>query len=122
MCDICGYPVLTRMFYLFPCLHVYHGDCLIKEVGSHLSSEKRAHISYLETEIGKEAMNKKNSLMDTVRSNEVANVTALAEKESRQSELDDIVASECLLCGDIMIQSVTQPLFDTNDSSAGWEI
>src|SRR3990167_6882183 len=32
MCDICDYPVLTRVFYLFTCLHVYHADCLKREV------------------------------------------------------------------------------------------
>lgn len=31
-CCVCSYPLLTRSFYLFPCQHVYHSDCLIQEV------------------------------------------------------------------------------------------
>ena len=31
-CSLCNYPVLTRAFYLFPCLHAYHIDCLTNEV------------------------------------------------------------------------------------------
>ncbi|KAL6061226.1 tethering complex subunit [Balamuthia mandrillaris] len=31
-CDLCSYPVLSRQFYLFPCQHVFHEDCLKREV------------------------------------------------------------------------------------------
>ena len=28
-CELCKKPVLNRVFYVFPCHHVFHGDCLI---------------------------------------------------------------------------------------------
>ena len=31
-CAACSYPLLTRSFYLFPCQHMFHSDCLIAEV------------------------------------------------------------------------------------------
>lgn len=31
-CYICNYPLLTRQFYIFPCQHAFHGDCLINRV------------------------------------------------------------------------------------------
>ena len=37
-CELCQMPILVRNFYLFPCQHVYHADCLINEVKLHLSS------------------------------------------------------------------------------------
>lgn len=32
-CDTCSLPLLARQFYVFPCQHAFHADCLIKEVG-----------------------------------------------------------------------------------------
>lgn len=32
-CASCSLPLLTRQFYVFPCLHCFHADCLITEVG-----------------------------------------------------------------------------------------
>ena len=31
-CRSCGEALLTRQFYIFPCQHAFHADCLIKEV------------------------------------------------------------------------------------------
>ena len=32
-CRICGMPLLARLFYVFPCQHGFHGDCLGTELG-----------------------------------------------------------------------------------------
>ena len=31
-CRLCNFPLLTRQFYLFPCQHCFHADCLTTEV------------------------------------------------------------------------------------------
>jgi len=31
-CSVCSQPLLTRQFYVFPCQHTFHADCLIKLV------------------------------------------------------------------------------------------
>lgn len=31
-CSVCTYPLMSRAFYLFPCGHKFHMDCLIAEV------------------------------------------------------------------------------------------
>lgn len=31
-CDSCAVQLLSRQFYVFPCQHAFHADCLIKEV------------------------------------------------------------------------------------------
>lgn len=32
-CSVCSIPILTRQFYVFPCHHAFHADCLIGLVG-----------------------------------------------------------------------------------------
>ncbi|MBW0462821.1 hypothetical protein O181_002536 [Austropuccinia psidii MF-1] len=36
VCCCCEEKLLTRQFYLFPCQHSFHADCLIKEVTKHM--------------------------------------------------------------------------------------
>lgn len=33
-CDSCGEQLLARQFYVFPCQHAFHADCLIREVSA----------------------------------------------------------------------------------------
>lgn len=28
-CSFCSYPLFSRQFYVFPCQHTFHADCLI---------------------------------------------------------------------------------------------
>lgn len=44
--------------------------------------------------------------------------------EQLREELDDIVASECVLCGDIMIKSIDQPFIGDEeiDVASSWAI
>ena len=31
-CSTCAQPLVSRQFYVFPCSHTFHADCLITEV------------------------------------------------------------------------------------------
>ena len=31
-CELCDQAILNRVFYLFPCSHAFHADCLLTEV------------------------------------------------------------------------------------------
>jgi vacuolar protein sorting-associated protein 18 len=48
----------------------------------------------------------------------------IARSEQLKEELDDIVASECVLCGDIMIKSIDQPFVgeDEVDAVMSWSV
>jgi hypothetical protein len=40
-CAHCNYPLFTRQFYVFPCQHSFHADCLIGMVRSFSSFDCR---------------------------------------------------------------------------------
>lgn len=48
----------------------------------------------------------------------------MGKVEQLREELDDIVASECVLCGDIMIKSIDQPFIgdEEMDVASSWAI
>lgn len=51
-CWLCSLPVLSRQFFVFPCQHAFHSDCLGKEVLEGAGG-KRKYIRDLQTELGK---------------------------------------------------------------------
>ncbi|GAB1212107.1 hypothetical protein ATERTT37_001234 [Aspergillus terreus] len=51
-CWICSLPVLSRQFFVFPCQHAFHSDCLGKEVLEGAGG-KRRYIRDLQTQLNK---------------------------------------------------------------------
>ncbi|XP_068725314.1 vacuolar protein sorting-associated protein 18 homolog isoform X1 [Montipora capricornis] len=95
-CSICSYPLLTRAFYVFPCHHAFHADCLKNEMLPILKEKQRAKVQELF-----------NQLYRTSRSD--SSTATPTSRESLKNELDDLIASECLYCGEIMIRTIDQP-------------
>jgi len=94
-CSICSYPLLTRGFYVFPCHHAFHVDCLQNEILPNLKEKQRTKVQDLF-----------NQLYKTRSDSTTATPTS---RESLKNELDDLIASECLYCGEIMIRTIDQP-------------
>jgi hypothetical protein len=46
-CYICQYQLLNRQFFVFPCQHAFHGDCLTQEVVKQAGLGKRRRIEEL---------------------------------------------------------------------------
>lgn len=109
-CSICSYPLLTRGFYVFPCHHAFHCDCLKNEILPNLKEKQRAKVQDLF-----------NQLYRTPRSDSAT--ATPASRESLKNELDDLIASECLYCGEIMIRTIDQPFIlpeEYNSVLEGW--
>ena len=103
--------MLTRLFYLFPCLHVYHGDCLTNKTTEHLTAQQTQRVAELQALIAQAAP--QLSLMDTVGSTRKEAVTS--ELDQYKARLDEIVASDCALCSHIMIGTINQPFISAAD-------
>ncbi len=52
-CWICGLPVLSRQFFVFPCQHAFHSDCLGKKVLEGSGLGKKKHIKDLQNEVSR---------------------------------------------------------------------
>jgi hypothetical protein len=87
-CNFCEQPCVGQEFYLFPCGHAFHTTCLYNAVLPHLPSGVQQQVGELRQE---------------AQGGEGAGAEA-------QEKFDDIVAAECFLCGDMMVQCVDQRL------------
>uniref|UniRef100_A0AAY4AWJ0 Vacuolar protein sorting-associated protein 18 homolog n=1 Tax=Denticeps clupeoides TaxID=299321 RepID=A0AAY4AWJ0_9TELE len=97
-CASCDFPLLNRPFYLFLCGHMFHYDCLFQEVTPHLSAYKQNKL---------EDLQKKLSADDAISLGK-----GHVSREQIKSDMDDIIASECVYCGELMIKSIDKPFID----------
>ncbi|KAF9475624.1 DigA protein [Pholiota conissans] len=59
-CSHCSNLLLTRQFYVFPCHHTFHADCLIGLVKEYLPASTLRRIVTLQTELMKDAPKGRN--------------------------------------------------------------
>eukprot|EP00057_Strongylocentrotus_purpuratus_P021026 XP_011675500.1 PREDICTED: vacuolar protein sorting-associated protein 18 homolog [Strongylocentrotus purpuratus] len=118
-CASCNYPLLTRSFYLFPCEHMFHSDCLVTEIHPHLTPAKNIRISEIQSQLttlhGQRPQGSSTSTEGATKREEI---------DRLRNELDDIVAAECVYCGEIMIRSIDKPFIDHDEYEAvikSWE-
>ncbi|KAK9880904.1 hypothetical protein WA026_013235 [Henosepilachna vigintioctopunctata] len=102
VCDICNMLILIRPFYIFPCYHKFHSDCLREELEPLLGPGKKNKLAELDRRL--------------ITLNRVDNVsvgsTGMSNVELCRMEIDNIVASECLYCGENMIKNIDKPFVD----------
>ncbi|PKU85899.1 vacuolar sorting protein 18 isoform X1 [Dendrobium catenatum] len=108
-------------FYVFPCGHSFHAQCLITHV-TQCSSQSQAEqilelqkqISLLDGKVTKDAgtSTSGDSIASTISANNL------------RSQLDEAVASECPFCGELMIRDISKPFILPEESElvASWQI
>lgn len=127
-CDLCAYPVLTREFYLFPCGHTFHAGCLKNDMMKHLDNVQRSQVNELVKSIqrlGQESAPKKKATLSGSATEEKESLNLSVSKiDVLKDELEDLIASECVLCGDVMIRSIAEPFVNAGDSAdiSGWAV
>lgn len=100
-CALCGYPLLSRQFWVFPCEHAMHADCLVGEVVKGSGVGKGRRIEELGRLWGGEAVGGK--------------------REKAGEELEALVAGECCLCGEYAVRKVDEPFLGVGEGGLGGE-
>jgi len=102
-CWICTLPVLSRQFFVFPCQHAFHSDCLGKRVLESSGSSKRKRIKDLQTQVNQ-------------------GLSIGVQRQKMVAELDGLVAEQCVLCGDLGIKQIDESFIHDGDDVDAWAI
>lgn len=74
-CYVCQYPLLSRQFFVFPCQHAFHSDCLTGEVVKHSGVGKARKVKGLQEAVQR-------------------GMTAGKRRDGKVEEFDALIASE----------------------------
>ena len=102
-CWICTLPVLSRQFFVFPCQHAFHSDCLGKRVLESSGTSKKKHIKDLQGQVNQ-------------------GLSVGPQRQKLIQELDGLVAEQCVLCGDLGIKQIDEPFIRETDDVNEWAI
>ncbi|XP_058794794.1 vacuolar protein sorting-associated protein 18 homolog isoform X2 [Phymastichus coffea] len=107
-CNCCTVQLLVRPFYVFPCGHRFHSDCLVAALTPMLSLERQTRLAELQHQLTLATDPQRQTI-------EGSTSTSMSNKEQIKADIDDLVASECLYCGELMIESIDKPFIEEGD-------
>ncbi|KAH7390469.1 Pep3/Vps18/deep orange family-domain-containing protein [Pyrenochaeta sp. MPI-SDFR-AT-0127] len=102
-CYICGLPLLARQFFVFPCQHAFHSDCLAKKVVELAGIARGKRIAELQIEVQK-------------------GTKTGAQRERAIKELDALVGSSCVLCSELAVKLINEPFISATDNKEEWAL
>lgn len=102
-CWKCRLPLLMRQFFVFPCQHAFHADCLGEMVLKSVGMGKGKRIRELQREVGRA-------------------VVGGAKRESMVKELDGLVAGSCVLCSEMAVRMIDEPFVTAHDNREEWAL
>ncbi|KAJ3578361.1 hypothetical protein NPX13_g2204 [Xylaria arbuscula] len=102
-CYVCGLPLLSRQFFVFPCQHAFHSDCLGRKVLEQAGVSKSRRIKECQVSISK-------------------GLVSGPQKDAMVAELDALVASACILCSDYAIKRIDEPFIGPDDDAHEWAL
>ncbi|KAG8011196.1 Vacuolar protein sorting-associated protein 18-like protein [Nibea albiflora] len=115
-CAACDFPLLNRPFYLFLCGHMFHYDCLFQEVTPHLTTYRQSRLEELQKKLAATTQSSKSRHRPVPKDEgdtaSLGKGSAGTSREQIKSDIDDIIASECVYCGELMIKSIDKPFID----------
>ncbi|KAL5612787.1 hypothetical protein BROUX41_004129 [Berkeleyomyces rouxiae] len=100
-CYACSLPLLSRQFFVFPCQHAFHSDCLGRRVLEMSGMAVGSRIRELQIHVTK-------------------GLVTGSRREAMVAELDGLVASACVLCSDLAIRRIDEPFIERDEDQSVW--
>ncbi|XP_078436870.1 zinc ion binding protein isoform X2 [Wolffia australiana] len=118
-----GYFSTSAMapFYIFPCGHAFHVECLIAHITQRTTTVQAELILDLQKQL---SLVSRGSTTQSNGSSEDRPIASVTPIDKLRSQLDDAIASECPFCGDLMIREISLPFISPEESeyAASWDI
>lgn len=102
-CSHCEYLLTTRKFFIFPCNHCFHSDCLIKELTESNDYNTKKRLEFLQ----KKYLSKKHNKSD---------------KFINDKEVDELLCKRCPLCSDLKIDTIDLKITEFKKNQNDWDI
>ncbi|KAK4985772.1 tethering complex subunit [Elasticomyces elasticus] len=102
-CWNCRLPLLSRQFFVFPCQHAFHADCLGKMVMRMIGMNRGKRIRELQAEVGR-------------------GIVGGAKRERMVKELDGLVGGACVLCSEMAVKQIDEPFVLPTDNKDEWAL
>ena len=122
-CAQCKFRLMTRRFYVFPCNHKFHSDCLYKVTMPYLIPSDQHRID----ELQKLLQDIQTVPINTGVSGALSHFTKTKSNQQQtysneeilaaKSELDDLLANECPWCGEKILRSIDEPFIQSDYKS-----
>ena len=117
-CEVCNRAVMKKCFYVYPCSHAYHRDCLLEMMMPLL--RKKDHYK----------ANRIMKVLEEIGEKEGRPIVKKGKKveESKESlkdlfnKLDALLAPQCYYCSPQFIETIKDPLIEDTDESDLWGI
>ena len=103
-CEYCLEAIFSKQFYLFPCGHGFHTDCIMRSLPDYMDSSTVELVVSIEKRLRSLVIRTKD-----------ADRRAIIQQESLQNEIDSYIAGECPLCGEVIIKYISKPLISEED-------
>ncbi|KAJ2244561.1 tethering complex subunit, partial [Coemansia sp. RSA 454] len=123
-CQVCSQPLWLRQFYVFPCQHSFHSDCLTRRVVGSCNRVQRRRIQELQAQIVEITKQRRQLRLTPLMSKtkgagkQTESDEQLEQQQRRaKQQLDALVAGECVLCGEVMIKSIAEPFISMDQTT-----
>lgn len=120
-CAKCKFRLMTRRFYVFPCKHKFHSDCLHKLSLPYLIPSKQKRIEEIQKLLHDIQTVPANTGISGALSHFTKSKTHQIQSYSNEEiwslkvELDELLANECPWCGEKILHSIDEPFIDPLD-------
>jgi vacuolar protein sorting-associated protein 18 len=106
-CDACHGAAISRLFYHFPCQHVFHLDCLMQELQPFLNRDQLDQMQEMIAKIDREAQNERPR--NAAKGQQPDPTQGSVRLDALKTRLDEVVGTDCVYCGDFMLRVINEP-------------